>query len=174
VTDRARHVGPPGHPRLDRLVGLVGLVGVALVAGVLGGCGTSAPPGPRDAVRTLLADLAADDVPGACATLTPSAVADLARAFRGSTCTQTLRTLAGYVQVRSGERAAIAGASILPTVDIPLSPAPYLPGSTTTTLRVSYRDPVLGEQQQLDVGLRLVGGRWLLDSGIAALFTLLS
>lgn len=151
------------------------LVGAGLVCVALAGCGAAGgSSAPRAALRTFLADLAGDDVAGACATLTPNAVAELARAFQGSTCGQTVATAARYVMLRSGERAAIGGATILPTVDIPLSPAPFRAGSTTTTLRVSYRDPVLGEQQEADIGLRLVAGGWRVDSGIAALFTLLS
>jgi hypothetical protein len=175
MSAHARHPHPPRRPRRARHRRRVGPVGVAVAAVLLAGCTTPASPAaPRAALRALLADLAAGDVAGACRAVTPTAVADLARAFDGSTCAQTLSAATGYIRVRSGEQAAVAGASVLPTVDIPLSPAPFRAGSTTTTLRVSYRDPVLGEQQELDVGLRLDGDVWRVDSGIAALFTLLS
>jgi hypothetical protein len=154
----------------------IGLLGLAAVLLGLSGCGVDAAAraAPRAALQTFLADLASGDVQGACRTATPRAVSDLARAFNGSTCAQTMATVTHYVEARAGEQAAVHSAVVLPTLDIPLSPAPYRRGSSTTTLRVSYEDPVLGEPQELDVGLRRVGGSWRVDSGIAALFTLLS
>jgi hypothetical protein len=146
----------------------------ALAGLAAAGCGTASDAGPRGALQTALADIAAGDVAGACGALTPAGAAELRQGFGGATCAATLTTAVGYVKARAGERAAVGGAKVLQAVDVPLSPAPYRSGSSTTSLRVSFDDPVLGgEQQEFDVGLRLAGGRWRVDSGIAALFTLL-
>jgi hypothetical protein len=160
---------PTGVGQRIVLRGAVALAGIAVAA-----CGAPAGGGPRDALRSVLDGIAAGDVAGVCRNLTPAATAELRRDFGGASCTATLTTTVSYVRVRAGEQAAVRGARILPTVDIPLSPAPYRPGSTRTSLRVAFDDPVLGEPQELDVGLRLLAGRWQVDSGIAALFTLLS
>jgi hypothetical protein len=148
---------------------------LAALAGLAAaGCGAVSDAGPRDALGSLLADLASGNVSGACSDLTAAGTADLRPGFGGATCDATLTTAVDYVRARAGEQAAVGGATVLPAVDVPLSPAPYRSGSSTASLRVSFDDPVLaGEQQEFDVGLRLTAGRWQVDSGIAALFTLL-
>ncbi len=138
------------------------------------GCGSGADPGPRPALTALLAHLAADDVSAVCAALTPSAAAELAVDFRGRTCSQTVSTAARYVALRQGERPAVAAARILPTLDVPLSPAPYRGGETAARLRVAFDDPVLAQPQTFDVTLRLAGGVWKVSSGLSNLFTLLA
>jgi hypothetical protein len=160
-----RHRPTPTQPRRRLAAALV-------AAFVLSGCGSTSAKGPRDALSALLTALASDNAAGACRTLTPAA-AELRRGFGGSTCLRTLTTAVGYVAVRTGEPAAIRHATVLPTLDVPLSPAPYRDGASTTSLRVSFHDPVLGEHQEFDVGLRRADGVWRVDSGIAALFTLL-
>jgi hypothetical protein len=148
---------------------------LAALTGLAGaGCGAASDAGPRDALRSLLAALASGNVAGACSDLTVAGSAELRPGFGGGTCAATLTTAVDYVRARAGEQAAVGRARVLPAVDVPLSPAPYRSGSSTASLRVSFDDPVLGaEQQEFDVGLRLTAGRWQVDSGIAALFTLL-
>jgi hypothetical protein len=137
------------------------------------GCGSGPRPGPRPALTALLARLAAGDVGAVCAALTPNAVAELAVDFRGRTCSQTLSTAARYVALRQGERAAVAAATVLPTLDVPLSPPPYRAGDTVARLRIAFEDPVLAQSQTFDVTLRLAGGAWKVSGGLSALFTLL-
>jgi hypothetical protein len=156
---------------MSRRLLLTGAVALAGLAGT--GCASTSDSGPRHALLSVLDALGSGNVAGACGKLTPAAAAELRRGFGGATCPRTLATAAGYVRARTGEQAAVRGARILPAVDIPLSPAPYRAGSPTAALRVAFNDPVLGQRQEFDVGLRLVGGRWQVDSGIAALFTLL-
>jgi hypothetical protein len=151
------------------------LLAIAIaIAIACGGCGGSAAPGdgPREAARAFLARLASGDVTGVCRSLSPAGAAELARDFGGATCRETAAEAARYVAVRSSMRAAIRGVRILPTLDVPLSPAPQRAGATSAALRLVIDDPVLGSRQALDVGLRLTGGRWHVDSGVDALFTL--
>ena len=147
---------------------------IALVALALAGCGERAADadGPRGAVAAFLQRLATGDVHGLCRSLSPAAVAELARDFGGSSCPQTARAAARYVASERGLRSAVREVTILPTLDVPLSPAPQRPGASTTALRLVIDDPVLGTRQALDVRLVLAAGRWRVDRGVNALFTL--
>ncbi len=144
-----------------------------LVASALAGCGERAGDGggARAAAHAFLERLATADVSGMCRSLSPAAVAELARDFGGASCSQTAQAAARYVASTRGLRSAIRGVRILPTLDIPLSPAPARPGATTVALRLVIDDPVLASRQALDVRLRLTGGRWRVDGGVNALFT---
>ena len=146
----------------------------ALVALALAGCGERAADddGPREAAAAFLQRLATGDVRGLCRSMSAAAVAELARDFGGSSCPETAKAAARYVATARGLRSAIEEATILPTLDVPLSPAPQRPGATTTALRLVIDDPVLGTRQALDVRLVLAAGRWRVDSGVNALFTL--
>lgn len=146
----------------------------ALVASVaLAGCGErAADPAPRAATAAFLDRLASGDVRGICRSLTVAAAAELARDFGGTTCARTAARAARYVAARPAVRASIRGVTILPTLDVPLSPAPHRPGARTTALRLVVDDPVLGSRQALDIRLWLAAGRWRVDGGVNALFTL--
>lgn len=137
------------------------------------GCGTDADGAPRAAARTFLQHLDSGDAAGMCAGLTSRGVAELARDFGGSTCLQTTRAVARFVRSAPGQRRAIAGARVLESTDLPMSPAPYRAGTDSTALRIAFDDPVLDRPQQADVQLRRIAGRWRLDLGVAALFTIL-
>jgi hypothetical protein len=141
---------------------------------LLAGCGGEHDAAPRQALQAFFAYVVAEDVSGACATATPAAVAELARDFGGGDCAETLAAVARYVRTTPGQRAALARAHVLKQGDTPLSPAPTRAGATVTQFRVSLRDPVLRQTQKLDVTLRRRGGRWRVDAGVAALFTLLA
>lgn len=159
--------------RRAHAAGAAGLAVVA-VAFAVAGCGEPAAErlGPREAATAWLQRLAGGDVAGVCRSLTPRAVAELARDFGGTDCTQTSTRAARYVVGRKGMREAVRGVEILPTLDVPLSPAPQRAGATTAALRLVIDDPVLGTRQAFDVGLRRIGGRWRVDRGVSALFTL--
>ena len=107
-----------------------------------------------------------------CRSLSARAQAELARDFGGANCPATAAAAVRYVRDRAGLRAAVRGVTILPTSDIPLSPAPQRAGAASVALRLVVDDPVLGSRQAFDVGLRRIGGRWRVDAGIAALFTI--
>lgn len=138
------------------------------------GCGEPAAEqlGPRAAATAWLQRLAGGDVAGVCRSQTPRAVAELARDFGGADCTQTATATARYVLGRKGMRDAVRGVEILPTLDVPLSPAPQRAGAATVALRLVIDDPVLGTRQAFDIGLRRSGERWRVDRGVNALFTL--
>ncbi len=140
----------------------------------LAGCGERASDddGPREAAAAFLQRLATGDVRGLCRSLSPAAVAELARDFGGSSCQQTAKAAARHVARTSGLRRAVGDVTILSTLDVPLSPAPQRPGATATALRLVIDDPVLGTRQALDVRLVLAAGRWRVDRGVNALFTL--
>jgi hypothetical protein len=132
----------------------------------LAGCGEPAAidPGPRAAATAFMQRLASGDVRGMCRSLSAAAAADLARDFGGSTCMATAAEAARYVAVR--------GIVIEATHDTPLSPAPFRAGAQTAALRLVVDDPVLASRQSFDVQLRLIAGRWRVDGGLNALFTL--
>jgi hypothetical protein len=138
------------------------------------GCGSSPEPdlGPRLAVAAFLQQLARGDAPGMCRTLSAAAAADLARDFGGSSCETTAAEAARYVAARPGQRAAVRGVVMEANYDTPLSPAPFRAGATTAALRLVIDDPVLASRQAFDVRVRLVAGRWRVDGGMNALFTL--
>lgn len=161
----------PGRRRAG--VGAAAAVALAL-SGVLTGCGDEARErlGPRAAAAAFLERLANADVPGVCRSLSVRAQAELARDFGGSACPATAAAAVRHVRDRPGLREAVRGVRILPTSDIPLSPAPQRPGAARVALRLVVDDPVLGSRQALDIALRRIGGRWRVDSGIAALFTI--
>jgi hypothetical protein len=148
----------------------IGLFAAALVAS---GCGGSKVPDPRPTVAGVLAGLAAGDVAAVCGALGPRAVAELAVDFGGASCAGTVATATRYVSRRAGERAAVAAARVLPAMDLPLSPAPYHAGDRTARVRISFHDPVLGQDQLFDVTVARAGRGWQISSGIDALFTLL-
>lgn len=151
------------------------LLGVALAALVVcAGCGTGDASLPRKSLQAFLAGLAASDVDRTCGLLAADAVAELAHEFGGASCGVTTHTATRYVMNRAGERAAVQTAVILPTMDIPLSPAPFRSGTTTTRLRLAFHDPVLDQRQDIDVTMELIRGRWRVGRGIEALFTLLA
>jgi hypothetical protein len=147
---------------------------VVLATALLAGCGGEHAAAPRQSLQTFLASLAAGDVPVACATATAAAVAELARDFGGRDCVETLTAVGRHVRTTPGPRLALARARILAQGDTPLSPAPTRADATVTQFRVSLRDPVLRRTQKLDVTLRRRDGRWRVDAGVAALFTLLA
>lgn len=138
----------------------------------LTGCGTDADGAPRTAARAFLGHLERGDAPGMCAVLTPRGVAELARDFGGSTCLQTTSAVARFVRTAPGQRRAVARARILESTDLPMSPAPYRADADATALRISFHDPILNRRQTFDVMLNRTGGRWRIDLGIAALFTI--
>lgn len=147
----------------------------ALVAALLAsGCGAaSSPQGPRHALVTVLADLAAARNTAVCGDLTPGAVSELALEFGGENCAQTVGAATRYLASSPAERHSVARAKVLPALDLPLSPAPYYAGERTARARVQFDDPVLGERQFADMSLRFEHGRWRVGSGIDLLFTLL-
>lgn len=146
----------------------------ALAAVALASCGAPAADdaGPRAAVAALLARLAGGDERGICRSLTASAAADLRRDVGGSTCAATAAAAARHVATVPGLRAAVRDVAILPTLDVPLSPAPVRAGAQTAAVRVVIDDPVLGSRQALDLRLRMQRGRWRVDDGVGALFTI--
>jgi hypothetical protein len=148
---------------------------VLVCAWSVGGCG-GAPArdaqGPREAAAAFLQRLADGDVRGMCRSLSANASAELARDFGGVTCAESATAAAHYVASRDDLRRAVAGVRILPNIDVPLSPAPYRAGATTTALRLVVDDPVLHSRQAFDVALRRDGGRWHVNAGMQALFTL--
>jgi len=150
---------------------------VALSVGpsvALAGCGGRAQerPGPRTAAAALMDRLADGDVGGVCRSLSSRARAELARDFGGASCPATAAAAVRYVRGRDGMRRAVRGVTILPNTDIPLSPAPQRAGAAHGALRLVVDDPVLGSRQAFDVLLRRIAGRWRVDRGIAALFTI--
>lgn len=149
------------------------LAGLALVLAV-GGCGSSPQTGPRKGMSAFLRALAAGNVTNLCRDMSTAAVSELATNFRGSTCPATAGSMTRYVAHTAGEREAVATTVILPTLDVPLSPAPYRAGEKTTTLRLIIADPILRQDQAFDVTLRRNGGRWVVDGGVVAMFTLLT
>jgi len=140
----------------------------------LAGCGTPAvsDEGPRAAATAFLQRLASGDVAGMCRSLSAAGAAELARDFGGSSCLATAAEVARYVAVHPGQRDAVRGVVIEANHDTPLSPAPFRAGATTAALRLVVDDPVLASRQAFDVRLRLVAGRWRVDAGMNALFTL--
>jgi hypothetical protein len=140
----------------------------------LAGCGEPvvSDAGPRAAAAAFMQRLASGDVRGMCRSLSAAAAADLARDFGGSSCRATAAEAARYVAVRPGQRDAVRGIVIEATHDTPLSPAPFRAGARTAALRLVVDDPVLASRQSFDLQLRLVAGRWRVDGGLNALFTL--
>jgi hypothetical protein len=138
------------------------------------GCGSSPEPdlGPRLAVAAFLQELASGDASGMCRSLSAAAAVDLARDFGGASCEETATEAARYVAARPGERDAVHGVVIEANQDTPLSPAPFRAGAKMVALRLVIDDPVLASRQAFDVRLRRVAGRWRVDGGINALFTL--
>jgi hypothetical protein len=169
---RAARGGGEGEPAVRR--GRAGLLAALVVALGVAGCGGRAAgdDGPREAAAAFLERLATGDVAGLCRSLSAGAARELARDFGGTTCRETAAEAARYVAVRPGARNAVRGVTILPTLDVPLSPAPYRAGDGTAALRLVIDDPVLASRQALDVRLRRVAGRWRVDGGVDALFTL--
>jgi len=152
-----------------------GLLAALLVAiAAAAGCGGRAAEddGPRAGASAYLERLAGGDVRGICRSLTATGAAELARDFGGTTCSATAAAASRYVAARPDLRDAVRGATILPTLDIPLSPAPQRAGARAAALRLVIDDPVLHSRQALDVRLRLERGRWRVDEGVNALFTL--
>lgn len=146
-------------------------VGLSLA---LAGCGEKAQERhePRAAAAALMERLANADARGVCRSLSARAQAELARDFGGPSCSATAAAAARHVRDRPGLREAVRGVRILPTSDIPLSPAPQRAGTDRVALRLVVDDPVLGSRQAFDIVLRRIGGRWRVDGGIAALFTI--
>jgi hypothetical protein len=140
----------------------------------LAGCGGKAQErlDPRAAAAALMERLANADARGVCRSLSTRAQAELARDFGGSSCPATAAAAVRYVRDRTGMREAVRGVRILPTSDIPLSPAPQRAGTARAALRLVVDDPVLGSRQAFDIVLRRIDGRWRVDSGVAALFTI--
>jgi hypothetical protein len=138
------------------------------------GCGDGGPDpnGPRAAAAALMDRLVDGDVGGVCRSLSARARAELARDFGGASCPATAAAAVRYVRDREGLRRAVRGVTILPNTDVPLSPAPQRAGASRVALRLVVADPVLGSRQAFDIGLHRIGGRWRVDSGIAALFTI--
>jgi hypothetical protein len=159
----------PGRRRAGAAPALLAAVSLALA-----GCGDRAqePLGPRAAAAALMDRLARGDVRGVCRSLSPRARVELALDFGGSSCRATAGAAVRYVGDREGMRQAVRGVRILRTSDVPLSPAPQRAGAATAALRLVVDDPVVGSRQALDVVLRRIAGRWRVDSGIAALFTI--
>ncbi len=138
------------------------------------GCGDEAPErlDPRAAAAALMQRLANADARGVCRSLSTAAQIELARDFGGSTCPATAAAAVRYVRDRAGMREAVRRVRILPTSDIPLSPAPQRAGNARAALRLVMDDPVLGSRQAFDIVLRRIDGRWRVDGGVAALFTI--
>jgi hypothetical protein len=152
-----------------------GALVAALVLVALAGCGdtrTADRAGPRQAASALMARLASVDVAGVCGVLSAHARAELAVDFGGSSCPQTAAATVRYVRDRTGMQRAVRGVRIYPTLDVPLSPAPQRAGAATVPLRLVYDDPALHSTQAFDILVRRIGGRWRVDSGISALFTI--
>lgn len=147
---------------------------VLALAIALSGCGDKAQErlDPRAAAAALMERLANADVRGVCRSLSARAQAELARDFGGSNCPATAAAAVRYVRDRAGMRKAVRGVRTLPTSDVPLSPAPQRAGATRAALRLVVDDPVLGSRQAFDIVLRRIDGRWRVDGGIAALFTI--
>ena len=164
--------------RRRRAAGRAGTGGLAAVVVALSialpGCGDEAQErlNPRAAVAALMERLANGDTHGVCRSLAAHAQAELARDFGGTSCAATAAAAGRYVRDRTGMRDAVRGVRILPTSDIPLSPAPQRGDTNQAALRLVVDDPVLGSRQAFDVVLRRIGGRWRVDAGIAALFTI--
>jgi hypothetical protein len=163
--------GAAGRRRRRVVAAAILLVCTAAAAG----CGDGRAPdghGPREAAAAFLQRLASGDVRGMCRSLSANASAELANDFGGVTCAESAAAAADYVAARDDLRRAVAGVRILPNIDVPLSPAPYRAGATTTALRLVVDDPVLHSRQAFDVALRRDAGRWQVDAGMQALFTL--
>jgi hypothetical protein len=180
---RRAPAGPPrraaaGPPRRDRGRHRRARLSAALVAAsalALAGCGGTPardPHGPREAATAFLQRLASGDVRGMCRSLSGNGSAELAHDFGGVTCAESAAAATAYVAERDDLRRAIRGVRILPNIDVPLSPAPLRAGATTAALRLVVDDPVLRSRQAFDVGLRREAGRWRVDAGMQALFTL--
>lgn len=162
-TSRRRRAGPVAWAAL-----------VLALSIALAGCGDEARErlNPRAAAAALMQRLANADARGVCRSLSARAQAELARDFGGSNCPATAAAAVRYVRDRAGLRDAVRGVRILPTSDVPLSPAPQRAGTGRAALRLVVDDPVIGRRQAFDIVLRRIGGRWRIDRGIAALFTI--
>jgi hypothetical protein len=125
-------------------------------------------------MSAFLRALAAGNVTNLCRDMSRAAVSELATNFGGSTCHATAGSMTRYVAHTVGEREAVATTTILPTLDVPLSPAPYRAGEKSTTLRLIIDDPILRQDQAFDVTLRRIRDRWVVAGGVTAMFTLLS
>ena len=150
-------------------IALVGALSIALA-----GCGDRSTErlGPRAAAAALMDRLANADVGGVCRSLSAPARAELALDFGGSSCPATAAATVRYVRDHPGMREAVRGVRILPTSDVPLSPAPQRAGTASAALRLVVDDSTLGSRQAFDIVLRRIDGRWRVDRGIAALFTI--
>lgn len=159
----------PSEPRIRLAVALLATV-VAL-----GGCRDAAdrPDSAAQSVASLLRALASGRLAQVCERLTQSGVAELRRDFGGSGCEQTARRTIDFVARLPRQRKALENATVLPTLDVPLAPGPARPIKGSARVRVLIHDPVLGVAQTLDLGLRRTRGRWAVQSGIAALLTVM-
>jgi len=164
----------PASRRRRRAVPGATVAFVVALSLALAGCGDEAQErlDPRAAAAALMQRLANGDVRGVCRSLSARALAELARDFEGSSCPATAAAAVRYVRDRAGMREAVRGVRILPTSDIPLSPAPRRAGMQRAALRLVVDDPVLGSRQAFDIVLRRIAGRWRVDGGVAALFTI--
>ncbi|MDX6719814.1 MAG: hypothetical protein QOJ63_2068, partial [Solirubrobacteraceae bacterium] len=126
-----------------RRAGVVAAVALSIAPA---GCGEEAQErlNPRAASAALMERLANADARGVCRSLSARAQTELARDFGGSSCPATAAAAVRYVRDRAGMRDAVRGVRILPTSDIPLSPAPQRAGTTRAALRLVVDDPVLG------------------------------
>jgi hypothetical protein len=140
----------------------------------LAGCGEKARErlNPRAAATALMDRLASGNARGVCRSLSARAQAELAPDFGGTSCPAMAAAAVRYVRNRAGMLEAVREVRILPTSDIPLSPAPQRAGTARAALRLVVDDPVLGSRQAFDIVLRRIDGRWRVDGGIAALFTI--